>query len=89
LKENRRITTVKSTLHSNLISKPPDEEEYVDCNDLSDNDADSGAGFHDDVMDCDSNTQLSPLPTSLRNDDVKESSMRGLKYVGVSDLSIV
>jgi hypothetical protein len=86
-KENRRITTVKSTLHSNLISKPPDEEEYVDCNDLSDNDADSGAGFHDDVMDCDSNTQLSPLPTSLRNDDVKESSGEGARLLDCDQIN--
>jgi hypothetical protein len=56
-------------------------------NDLSDNDADSGAGFHDDVMDCDSNTQLSPLPTSLRNDDVKESSGEGARLLDCDQIN--
>lgn len=86
-KEKRRITTVKSTLHSNIISKPPDKKEYVDCNDLSDNYTDSGAGFHGDVMDCDSNTQLSPLPTSLRNDDVKESSGEGARLLDCDQIN--
>lgn len=79
LVKNRRITAEKSTLHSSSISKPSDEEEYVNGNDFSD--AEGGAGFHNDVMDCDSNTQLSPLPTSLRNDDVKESSGEGARLL--------